>query len=186
MSRIGSERGWSAPTRASFLHEVEHGSMVVGSPETAARKIAAGVKALRTILDRADWIDGNETSGPQAALAKRNRQIAEDSAAAQEAGALILDALARHKDRCAGGAGQQGGLVTHFMGGAVGQGLAAIGGAAAIAARDNARLPAVLLQIGDHGLGDGGFASPASNHIAHDDDGHPGVDGALAAGMPSL
>ena len=97
-----------------------------------------------------------------------------------------LDALAGHKDRCAGGAGQQGGLVTHFMGGAVGQGLAAIGGAAAIAARDNARLPAVLLQIGDHGLGDGGFASPASNHIAHDDDGHPGVDGALAAGMPSL
>ncbi|WP_300082571.1 LLM class flavin-dependent oxidoreductase [Propioniciclava sp.] len=46
VSRIGSERGWSAPTRASFLHEVEHGSMVVGSPETAARKIAAGVKAL--------------------------------------------------------------------------------------------------------------------------------------------
>ncbi|WP_232548560.1 LLM class flavin-dependent oxidoreductase [Propioniciclava soli] len=46
VSRIGSERGWSRPTRESFLHEVEHGSMVVGSPETAARKIAAGAKAL--------------------------------------------------------------------------------------------------------------------------------------------
>ncbi|MDN5571691.1 MAG: LLM class flavin-dependent oxidoreductase [Propionibacteriaceae bacterium] len=46
VSRIGSERGWSRPTRASFLHELEHGSMVVGSPETAARRIAAGVKAL--------------------------------------------------------------------------------------------------------------------------------------------
>ncbi|MCT1615051.1 LLM class flavin-dependent oxidoreductase [Kocuria indica] len=44
--RIGAERGWPAPTKESFLEEVEHGSMAVGSPETVARKIAAGVRAL--------------------------------------------------------------------------------------------------------------------------------------------
>ncbi len=46
VSRIGAERGWSRPTRASFEHELKHGSMAVGAPETVARKIAAGVKAL--------------------------------------------------------------------------------------------------------------------------------------------
>ncbi|MGV8850194.1 MAG: LLM class flavin-dependent oxidoreductase [Propionibacteriaceae bacterium] len=46
MSRIGRERGWRRPTRESFSYELEHGSMAVGSPETVARKIAAGVKAL--------------------------------------------------------------------------------------------------------------------------------------------
>ena len=46
MSRIGRDRGWRRPTRESFRYEVEYGSMVVGSPETVARKIAAGVKAL--------------------------------------------------------------------------------------------------------------------------------------------
>ncbi|GAA2107859.1 LLM class flavin-dependent oxidoreductase [Kocuria atrinae] len=44
--RIGAERGWPAPTRDSFEHEVKHGSMAVGSPETVARKIAAGIKSL--------------------------------------------------------------------------------------------------------------------------------------------
>ena len=46
MSRIGRDRGWKRPTREAFLFELEHGSMVVGSPEKVARKIAAGVKAL--------------------------------------------------------------------------------------------------------------------------------------------
>jgi alkanesulfonate monooxygenase SsuD/methylene tetrahydromethanopterin reductase-like flavin-dependent oxidoreductase (luciferase family) len=46
MSRIGRERGWRRPTRESFSYELEHGSMAVGSPETVARKIVAGVKAL--------------------------------------------------------------------------------------------------------------------------------------------
>ena len=45
---------------------------------------------------RADWVDGNVTSGPQAALAKRNRQLPEDSAAAKRAGEIVLDALGRH------------------------------------------------------------------------------------------
>jgi PKHD-type hydroxylase len=40
-------------------------------------------------------VDGNVTSGPQAALAKRNEQLVEDQPAAREAGGLILDALGR-------------------------------------------------------------------------------------------
>jgi PKHD-type hydroxylase len=49
----------------------------------------------RSLLDRASWIDGNATSGHQSALAKRNRQIDEDSNEARELGGLILDALGR-------------------------------------------------------------------------------------------
>lgn len=56
---------------------------------------AAGVARLRGIIDAAEWIDGNATSGHQSTLAKRNRQLPEDSAAAREAGSLILDALGR-------------------------------------------------------------------------------------------
>ena len=54
---------------------------------------AAGVARVRGIIDAAEWIDGNATSGPQSALAKRNAQLPEESAAAREAGGLILDAL---------------------------------------------------------------------------------------------
>lgn len=56
---------------------------------------AAGVARVRGIIDAGEWVDGNVTSGPQAALAKRNEQLAEDCAAAREAGNLILDALGR-------------------------------------------------------------------------------------------
>lgn len=55
---------------------------------------AAQVAALRSIIDAAEWVDGNATSGPQSALAKRNRQLSEESDAARRAGALVLDALA--------------------------------------------------------------------------------------------
>lgn len=50
---------------------------------------------VRRLIDAADWIDGNITSGPQAALAKRNRQLPEEGEAARAAGAIILDALGR-------------------------------------------------------------------------------------------
>ena len=56
---------------------------------------AAGVARVRALIDAAEWVDGNVTSGPQAALAKRNRQLPEDCAAAREAGGLVLDALGR-------------------------------------------------------------------------------------------
>jgi PKHD-type hydroxylase len=49
---------------------------------------------VRALIDAGAWEDGNATSGAQSALAKRNRQLPEDSSAAREAGAVVLDALA--------------------------------------------------------------------------------------------
>ena len=54
-----------------------------------------GVARIRAIVDAAEWIDGNITSGHQSALAKRNMQLPEDSEAAREAGRLVLDALGK-------------------------------------------------------------------------------------------
>ena len=54
-----------------------------------------GVARVRAIVDAGDWQDGNATSGHQAALAKRNEQLPEDSAAAKEAGRIVLEALGR-------------------------------------------------------------------------------------------
>jgi PKHD-type hydroxylase len=53
----------------------------------------AQVAEVRRLVEAAEWIDGNATSGPQAALAKRNRQLREDSAAGKRAGEIVLDAL---------------------------------------------------------------------------------------------
>lgn len=50
---------------------------------------------LRAIIDGAEWVDGNVTSGHQSALAKNNEQLPEESAAAREAGSIILDALGK-------------------------------------------------------------------------------------------
>ena len=50
--RIGRDRGWPPMTRQEFDHEVESGSLYVGSVETVARKIASTVSALG--LDRFD------------------------------------------------------------------------------------------------------------------------------------
>jgi PKHD-type hydroxylase len=55
---------------------------------------AEGVARVRALIDAADWIDGNATSGAQSALAKRNEQLPEDSEAAKRGGNIILDALA--------------------------------------------------------------------------------------------
>ncbi|HJY93893.1 MAG TPA: helix-turn-helix domain-containing protein, partial [Streptosporangiaceae bacterium] len=44
--RIGKERGWPPMGRDEFVHEADHGSLYVGSPETVARKISATVKTL--------------------------------------------------------------------------------------------------------------------------------------------
>jgi PKHD-type hydroxylase len=52
-----------------------------------------GVRQVRAIIDAAEWIDGNATSGHQSALAKANEQLPENSSAAREAGSLVLDAL---------------------------------------------------------------------------------------------
>ncbi|MHA6719677.1 Fe2+-dependent dioxygenase [Sphingomonas sp. RS6] len=55
----------------------------------------AQVERVRAIIDAGEWADGNITSGPQAALAKRNEQLVEGCAAHREAGAIILDALGK-------------------------------------------------------------------------------------------
>jgi PKHD-type hydroxylase len=54
---------------------------------------AEALAQLRAIIDAGEWVDGNVTSGPQSALAKRNLQLPEGSDAARQAGDLILGAL---------------------------------------------------------------------------------------------
>ena len=66
--------------------------MMLAIPDVLDRE---GVARVRAIVDAGDWQDGNATSGHQAALAKRNRQLPEDGKAAQEAGKLVLDALGK-------------------------------------------------------------------------------------------
>jgi PKHD-type hydroxylase len=56
---------------------------------------AEQVRRVRAIVDGAEWVDGNVTSGRQAALVKLNQQLPDDGAAAREAGGIILDALGR-------------------------------------------------------------------------------------------
>lgn len=66
--------------------------MMLPIPDVLDADTLAGVRA---ILERVEWVDGNVTSGAQSALAKLNRQLPEDSAAAREAGQIVLDALGR-------------------------------------------------------------------------------------------
>jgi PKHD-type hydroxylase len=66
--------------------------MMIAIPDLLS---AAEVARIRTIVDGGEWMDGNVTSGPQAALAKNNMQLAEESEAAHEAGRIVLDALGR-------------------------------------------------------------------------------------------
>lgn len=44
--RIGRDRGWGPVSKAQYLHDIEHGAMHVGSPETVAQKIAQTVRTL--------------------------------------------------------------------------------------------------------------------------------------------
>jgi probable LLM family oxidoreductase len=61
-NRIGRERGWPPATRARFEHEAgDDGALVVGSPETVARKIAYAAKGLG--LSRFDLKISNGTLG---------------------------------------------------------------------------------------------------------------------------
>ncbi len=54
------------------------------------------VTAARSLLDKAEWIDGNVTAGPQSARTKNNQQVAEGSEAAESVGDMILTALQRN------------------------------------------------------------------------------------------
>lgn len=44
--RVGRGRGWPSMTREQFEQEAIHGALLVGSPETVARRIVDGLKAL--------------------------------------------------------------------------------------------------------------------------------------------
>lgn len=48
------------------------------------------------LLDGAEWIDGRVTAGYQSAQVKHNRQLAENSPAAQELGKLVVGAVSRN------------------------------------------------------------------------------------------
>lgn len=63
--------------------------------EIPALLSADEVARVRDIIDGAEWVDGNATSGAQSALAKRNEQLPEGGEAHRAAGAIVLDALAR-------------------------------------------------------------------------------------------
>lgn len=54
------------------------------------------VREMRALIDAAEWVDGNATSGPQAALAKKNMQLPDSSPAARKAGEAVLEALGRN------------------------------------------------------------------------------------------
>ena len=51
-AKIGAERGWGPPRPDEVRHEIEHGSLYLGAPETVARKIAATIRDLG--IDRFD------------------------------------------------------------------------------------------------------------------------------------
>ena len=57
---------------------------------------AEQVSSARELLDKAEWVDGKVTAGPQSARAKRNQQLPEGSAVADTLGDMILTALQRN------------------------------------------------------------------------------------------
>ncbi|OCX65767.1 luciferase [Thioclava sp. SK-1] len=61
---IGASRGWPPLRRQDYLHEIENGSLYVGSPETVAQKIASTVSVLGLSRFQLKY-----SSGPQKASA---------------------------------------------------------------------------------------------------------------------
>lgn len=55
----------------------------------------AQIAECRRLIDPAEWVDGNATSGFQAALAKKNQQLPQGGEAATKAGAMVVGALER-------------------------------------------------------------------------------------------
>ncbi|PHR61075.1 MAG: Fe2+-dependent dioxygenase [Robiginitomaculum sp.] len=54
------------------------------------------VSDIRENLDKASWVNGNETAGTQAIGVKHNQQVEATDPKAQHCGNMILDALAQH------------------------------------------------------------------------------------------
>lgn len=66
--------------------------MMIAIPDVLS---GAEVTALRSLIDVADWVDGNVTAGHQSRLAKNNMQLPEDHETTRRAGQMVLDGLAR-------------------------------------------------------------------------------------------
>ncbi|WP_239806175.1 Fe2+-dependent dioxygenase [Croceicoccus hydrothermalis] len=66
--------------------------MMLSIPELLSRE---QVHELRAVIDAGPWVDGNETSGHQSRLAKKNRQLQEGSDTANKASAFVAAALNR-------------------------------------------------------------------------------------------
>lgn len=66
--------------------------MMLHVPQVLTRE---QVTECRRMLQQTEWVDGNITSGAQAAQAKRNQQLPHDSQVAREIGQMILAGLAR-------------------------------------------------------------------------------------------
>ncbi len=66
--------------------------MMLHIPEVLSKQQVAHC---RQVMEGAEWIDGNATSGQQSALAKKNLQLPEGSPAATQLGDLVLSALER-------------------------------------------------------------------------------------------
>lgn len=64
--------------------------MLIQIPDMLSREAAL---ALRAQIHDADWVDGNATSGPGSAKKKFNRQLPEESPAAQAAQQVVAQAL---------------------------------------------------------------------------------------------
>src|SRR5579872_1150524 len=59
---------------------------------------AQRLSAVEALLREASWEDGRATAGFQSAPVKRNLQLAQGSAAARQAGDIVVHALERHPD----------------------------------------------------------------------------------------
>ena len=161
--------------RGAFWHRtgVQHG--IHGAGPGLAQRAGGQLPAVANaaIVEDADFHIPRQRRVLQAIVADEDVHLG--MGGAQRAGRV--QALRGHKHRHAGAARQQQGLVAHVFGVGQRQHRAAIHRAAAIAARDDAGLPAMALQMAHDGLGDRGFARTTGNHIAHHDGGQSGVLG---------
>ena len=66
--------------------------MLISIPQVLSKD---EVGRCREVMDAAEWVDGRGTAGPQSGSVKRNMQLPEGSAAAQQLGEMVLAALSR-------------------------------------------------------------------------------------------
>jgi PKHD-type hydroxylase len=57
---------------------------------------AAQIARCREVMERAAWVDGRVTAGPQSAQVKHNLQLAESAPEARELGDMVMEALGRN------------------------------------------------------------------------------------------